>query len=1499
MIKKLLFLLTFSLATSFEIIAQDDPCTATNATVGSSCVSTTYNLLGALTLTTTPAAPATCGGGIVDDAWLTFTAIASTTTVSYTNTSRDAGIWIYNGTCGALTYMTCVNGVVGLGTESITFGTTAGTVYWVRIGRLSGGANAQMNGNYCIYSSNNNCGGATSLTPGFSCVYTASSLAGATASAGAPAPSCSPTSADDDVWFSFVASATSHPISVQASASLDVGFQVLSGPCGTQVEINCTNAGGTGITENATVAGLTIGTTYYVRVYSIGTSVPPTLTFNICISGAPNPVGCPAQLGTLGTDYFSIGALAVNYSVVGQTTCGHANNITSANVSSVCGSSLYYGGLDDVYTFTPASSGQSTISVTSAGSWMGIMLYDGCPFTAGSSCVGAAQSSAGNQSMCVNLISGHVYYLIIDSWPAPNCNPYNLTITTPAGIPAGTTCAAPVVVASLPYSVTGESTACMGNDYTNLSIGSCGSLYESGEDKVYQFSVASATCLGITLTNASTTSIGYQVYSGCPGSAGTVCIGSNGGASGGTLSGSIVLPAAGSYYLIIDTWSTPFNCSYDLAISNIGSGPTNDLPCSASTITLGNYVSGDNNCSGNFGEPAVPACWSGGNVNSVWYKVVCPASGSLKIKTVLGSLTNTQIAVYSGACGPGLTYVNCNDNIAACGFSSSNESELTLVGLTVGTTYYIVVDGVSNLTGTFSLLVIDGSLSYPPLVGQDCIASNPVCVPTFQVANPGYAGFGNICDLPSSYCLASAERNVVWYTIPMNAAGNFIFDLVPNDFNPAIPDETDYDFAVWRTAGAGAVTCAQIQAGTAVPLACNYSGLGITGCNGAAALNANNSLSAAVCPMSPGYNANPAYNSAYAARIPVALNDVLVLAISNFAGSTSGFRIDFRTSPIGYTAATATTVTWSGGSNPITTLTTDPNNWGGCNVPNCGISAVIAAFANQPTISVNSSVNNLTIQAGATLTIAPGITLDICGSLVNNGNLVMGAGSTISFTTNATHNISGNLIGANKIWNLLVNMSGVGVVNLNTDMDVAGNFTTSNATSIFNVNGKYLTLAGNFNNSTGPTTFIGTAGSTVEFNGTAAQNYVPGGALILHHVTMNHTGTGVTIVGANNMVLDATGVLTLTAGKIITGALLVNVQNPAQTACTAGNSTSYVQGNLRRFLDGTLASSTYDFPVGEATKGYQRAKIDFTATHTIGNILAKFDVWAPIVNGPAASECPTNTYNVLNALDNGYWTLTANANPASGFYNASLYGLNYTNSGGAAGWTVMKATVIAGPWGLNGTCVSTSVPTLTQRTGMNGFSVFAIAQSVTPLPIQLVDFSGTAEADFNHLKWSTASENGNDYFTLERSTDGITFNELGRLNGAGNSTQLLNYYFNDMNPYEGTNYYRLKQTDFNGNYTNSAMVSIDFHRGKMSVNNIHPNPTNGELNFDFASPEETTIHYVITDMTGRVVADQYKDVKAGVTTIATLIADQSAGVYSLKIVEEKHGFISVSRIVKY
>lgn len=1206
---------------------------------------------------------------------------------------------------------------------------------------------------------------------------------------------------------------------------------------------------------------------------SVGNN-PPNAIDNISLVSSATGSPCATLLGSGVTNVASL-----PYASGPGTTCGAVDDITSATAVT-CGSSSYFTGEDRVWIFTPAASGSITCSVVSTGSWVGLSLYQGCPLNSvcsgAGTCLAFSQSSSGNQSLCVNVTAGLTYYLILDSYAAPACNAYNnLTISAPSGTPVGTTCGnAPTI--ALPYTATSHTTTCYGDDYNNASSGSCGSLYESGEDRVYALTVASSTCIGITLSNASTTSIGYQVYNGCPGSGGT-CIGNNGGSN--PLSGTVVLPAAGTYYIIVDTWSAPNNCTYDINVVNYGSGPANDLPCNATALALNTNLTGDNSCSGSASEPGVPACWSTGTMHTVWYSVVCPASGQLLIRTTLGTLTNTQIALYSGTCGS-LTFVACNDDAPACGSSSYLNSQITATGLTSGATYWIRVDGVNNLTGTFDIMAVNGAVGFPAAAGQDCSSPNPVCAQTISIGNPGYQAYGNICDFSGggTNCLMSGERGSAWYTIPVNAAGNLTFDIVPNDW-PGAPSTagTDYDFAVWKVAGAGATNCAGI-AGGAAPLRCNYSGLGVTGCF----------TTTGTAPA-----AYPGFGGAYEASIPVVAGEVYLLVVSNFSNSTSGFTLNFGgTAPINYTAA-GSTVTWTGGTNTSWTLA---SNWGGCTPPVCGINAVVVpAATNQPTvIAGNFYVNDLTVNPGATLTLLPGSNLHICGNFTNLGSIVASPTSTVTFDNGATnHQMTGAFVGADALGNLVITQTG-GAVTLNNNVDLKGSFTASNATSVLNLNGKYLKVAGNFTNAAGNTTVTNTAGSTVEFNGSAAQTYNQGSStLTLNNVVMNHTGPGVTC--ATNMVLGTSGVMTLTLGCIITNAFEVQITNTASVACTAGNTSSFVQGNLRRYLNG--AATSYDFPVGHATNGYQRANITFTSATTIPQLLTRFDTYGVLPLGPLASECPTNTYNALQVLNNGYWTISASANPTSGTYTTTLYNTNYTNSAGAAGWTVIKGTSTA-TYTVNGTCAASTVTTVV-RTGMNGFSVFGVGQSVLPLPVELVSFTGIAFEDHNRLEWTTASEVNNHFFDLERSDDGINFFSIGRVNGHGTTSMRNDYSFNDYSPIEGTNYYRLRQVDYNGAVTYSQIVTIEFHRGNMTVTNIKPNPTNGEVNFDFNSPLESTIHVVITDVTGRVVRDEYREIKSGTTLINTFIDQSGAGIYTMIVTEEKSGFRSVSRIVKY
>lgn len=1263
-------------------------------------------------------------------------------------------------------------------------------------------------------------------------------------------PNCSNLSSPANGAINICSSGATLTWAASTGAGTPTGYELYLGT--NNLPTNVINGTNVGNVLTYTTGALSPNTTYYWYVV-------PT-------NSAGDATGCSAMVRSFTTDggcYVMPTTGTTNYSACGGTfydAGGAANNYGNNQTSTV--------------TFCPSTPGQyvqvSFSSFVTEATYDVLTIYNGN--TTGAPVIGTYSgtnspclitSTAANGCLTFRFVSdGSFNYA---GWVAS----LTCVAAPPAGFP-GSVCASAIAI-SIPYTATGQTTTCSGNNYTNASTGSCGTLYESGEDYVYSVTVAGTTCIGITLSNCSSSNIGYQVYSGCPGNAGTTCIANNGGAN--PLSGTVTLPAAGTYYIIVDSYSAPFNVNYDISVVNYGSAPGNDLPCNATALALNVNLSGDNSCSGSASEPAAASCWSTGTINSVWYSVVCPASGQLRIRTTLGTLANTQIALYSGTCGS-LTQVACNDNAPACGTSSYNNSEITATGLTSGATYFIRVDGVNNLTGTFDIMAVNGAVGFPAAAGQDCSSPNPVCAASIAVGNPGYQAYGNICDFPGggTNCLLSGERGSVWYTIPINAAGTLTFDIVPNDW-PGAPSTicTDYDFALWKTAGSGATNCAGI-AGGATPLRCNYSGLGVTG------------LYTTTGTAPPAY---PGFGGAYEANLTVASGDVYVLVISNFSNSTSGFTINFGgTAPINYTAA-GNTVSWTGGTNTNWTLAT---NWGGCTPPICGINAVVGpSSSNQPILTAgNYYVNDLTINPGGVLTLQAGANLHICGNFTNSGSIVANAASTVTFdNAAANHTLTGAFVGADALGNLVVNQTG-GTVTMNNNLDLKGSFTTSSATSVFNINGLYLKVAGNFtNNSLG--TFINPTNSTVEFNGTGPQTYNHGSGANLYNVVMNHTGSGVTL--ATNMAI--TNSLTLTLGRIITGANLVAVNNGATTACTAGNTSSFVEGNLRRFLSG--AAGAYDFPVGSPTTGYQRANINFTTTTTIPMLTARFDNYAPPM-GPTANECPNNTYSALPMFNNGYWTISASANGNNGTYTTTLYPTNVSNNTGL-GWTVAKGNTTA-TYALNGTCAASTASQVI-RTGMNGFSVFGVAQSTAPLPVEFISFTGVALEEKNQLSWTTATETNNQFFYIERSDDGVNFSTIGRKDGAGTSSMVHHYAFDDFSPIEGTNYYRLRQVDYNGAAMYSDVISLEFHRGNMTVTNVKPNPTNGEVNFDFNSPIETKVHIVITDVTGRVVKDELVTVKPGTTQVYTAIEESGAGVYTMIVTEERYAFRSVTRLVKY
>lgn len=123
------------------------------------------------------------------------------------------------------------------------------------------------------------------------------------------------------------------------------------------------------------------------------------------------------------------------------------------------------------------------------------------------------------------------------------------------------------------------------------------------------------------------------------------------------------------------------------------------------------------------------------------------------------------------------------------------------------------------------------------------------------------------------------------------------------------------------------------------------------------------------------------------------------------------------------------------------------------------------------------------------------------------------------------------------------------------------------------------------------------------------------------------------------------------------------------------------------------------------------------------------------------------------------------------------------------------------------------------------------------LPVDLLSFEAKGESDQVTLTWSTASELNNDYFEIERSVDRVHFEAIDRIYGAGNSNEVIDYQTADESPLWGTSYYRLKQTDFDGTFSYSEMVSIQRDLDVESLRlNTYPNPAQNHLNIQVAVP---------------------------------------------------------------
>jgi hypothetical protein len=502
---------------------------------------------------------------------------------------------------------------------------------------------------------------------------------------------------------------------------------------------------------------------------------------------------------------------------------------------------------------------------------------------------------------------------------------------------------------------------------------------------------------------------------------------------------------------------------------------------------------------------------------------------------------------------------------------------------------------------------------------------------------------------------------------------------------------------------------------------------------------------------------------------------------------------------------------------------------------------------NTPTVTVSPTYTGVleTDIAGNGLTVSAGATLDLgtttwnqnaaTGTLTVNGTIKLGGttgGQTSSnfpsnyttYTLAAGSNVVYNANGAQTIFNtptygsLTISNSGGHTATAGGALTISGNVSI-NSGSIFDGGSFTHTVAGNWTNS-GTYTYNT---STVSFNSsTAAQTIGGSAATTFYNLTIDNTyGTPDQVIlnvspAASTIV---TKTLTLTDGILNTTASNLLTLN-------AGSSVSPVGGSASSFVDGPIekiGNTSFEFPTGNGTT-YAPIAItvsiagpisdQFTATYYHSaygtytlttpavqslNTTSRYEWWELDRVGTTQAKVTLYTYDasvshIINCTDLtvAHWNTAANSG-AGGWENDNA-SETVTGFGGCLGPPIAPTTATGNIMGSN---------------VYNSFSPFTFGSKAgsNPLPIELLFFKAACVNDKSNLTWATASETNNDYFAIERSKDAQLWETVAVMPGAGNSNSTLHYSAIDNQPYSTVTYYRLKQTDYNGNFTYSDIIS--------------------------------------------------------------------------------------------
>ncbi|MFN5844165.1 MAG: hypothetical protein ACK46O_00515, partial [Flavobacteriia bacterium] len=406
--------------------------------------------------------------------------------------------------------------------------------------------------------------------------------------------------------------------------------------------------------------------------------------------------------------------------------------------------------------------------------------------------------------------------------------------------------------------------------------------------------------------------------------------------------------------------------------------------------------------------------------------------------------------------------------------------------------------------------------------------------------------------------------------------------------------------------------------------------------------------------------------------------------------------------------------------------------------------------------------------------------------------------------------------------------------NIAANTAYAKNVTIENNAELIMSSGT-LNVLGNWTNNGIFTPGIG----TVNFNGAIAQTMSGTGTNGFYRLASSNTSTGLTL---NTPVL-VSNQLTMTSGDIYTTSTSLLTIGSASGAGSVTWTAGTVVGPMRRWFDAVsnVGNASGLFPVGNNPSSvFNRwVKVEYTSAPSVaGYLTAEFIGVNPITAVGSGLPLADGSINLTNLAAEGYWEITPST-LSGGSYVLTSRANNFLSVLNSTSSRIVKSPDPHTTWaldGAHGTITGTSADYTISRSGMTGYSYFTVAYPSSVLPVELVSLTAECAASDVMVNWTTASEHNSMLFAVEHSENGTNWDEIGTLDAAGNSVELIDYVFVHESANRATNYYRIVQVDQDGVSKIYGPVSANCF-GEASAVTSYPNPSTNDFTVAFNGNE--------------------------------------------------------------